>query len=399
VKRPSVRTVPAHAVPASAGTGRNPLLIEADALLALAPQLRATPSMQDLNRLRSRIVEMLREFEARALARSIGSVRIARARTVLGALIDEVIQSMPWGAGAGWQSLAVVSAERSGRVHIAAPVEHLLEVSAQSSRDRELQELIWVALALGFDSCPRASESERDPLERIRARLAPPRPDRRLHGRGELSPHWRPAVSRGSALGSWLPLWVSTAVAAGLLAALYFSLALLLGASSDRVYSRIASLRSASAQPSAPAPAAPARLALWLEGASAQGRLVVRDEIDRSVIVLPGRDLFDPDAASLRASAGATLREVAAALHRTVGRVEVIGHTDGTAARSLRYPSEWDLSVERARVVGRALQAFGLEAARVRFDGRADSEPLAVNDIARLRSGNDRVEILLLAGR
>jgi type VI secretion system protein ImpK len=79
--------------------------------------------------------------------------------------------------------------------------------------------------------------------------------------------------------------------------------------------------------------------------------------------------------------------------------VLVIGHTDHDTDPSARFPSNWELSVERAHAVHDALALFGIPEARMRYDGRADTEPLppaAANQPA-VHSG--RIEIVLLAGR
>jgi type VI secretion system protein ImpK len=196
-----------------------------------------------------------------------------------------------------------------------------------------------------------------------------------------------------------LPLWVTSLVAAALLAVLYFSLALSLGEKSDRVYAQLAALRPEKAASPQPLPASQPRLADLLSASVAAQRLTVRDEIDRSVVVLPDEALFEAGTAALRTAGLESLRPVAAALQSTPGRVLVVGHTDGKATRSARYPSDWDLSVDRARSVHDALRALGVGAARLRFDGRADTEPLMTTGATPLSSGNGRIEIVLLAGR
>jgi type VI secretion system protein ImpK len=235
-----------------------------------------------------------------------------------------------------------------------------------------------------------------------------------------LSARWRPEVRRAGALASWLPLWVGSFTAAGLLALLYFSLALMLGSQSDRIFKQIATLRLASfakAPSSAKAPsfakategkpegkpeampAAQPRLLPLLGPVATQAGLQVRDEADRSVVTLRDEALFEAGTANLLHSASASLGPVSAALQRVVGRVVVIGHTDAGSERSARYPSTWELSVERARTVRDALVALGLPAARLSYDGRADTEAAAQAAAKEAPPHNGRIEIVLLAGR
>jgi flagellar motor protein MotB len=126
---------------------------------------------------------------------------------------------------------------------------------------------------------------------------------------------------------------------------------------------------------------------------------MVRDEIDRSVIVVPDVQLFETGGATLRPAGIDLLRPIAAALLRTPGRIQIIGHTDGTTARSARYPSDWELSVDRARAVQEALRNLGIAPSRLGYDGRASIEPFRVDDRTRAIDGDGRIEIVLLAGR
>ena len=77
----------------------------------------------------------------------------------------------------------------------------------------------------------------------------------------------------------------------------------------------------------------------------------------------------------------------------------VTGHTDNTPMRSMRFPSNWHLSEERARTVQGLIVAAGVPADRVRAEGRADGEPLVPNDSAANRALNRRVEVMLLTAR
>jgi len=374
------------------------MLVDADEVLALVSQLRASAAAPEPKLLRTKTGDLLREFEIRVQLRGVPQARVERARTILAALVDDVVGAMPWGADAAWVPLTF---ERgAGRAVVgpgAAPgaAQALARVAGEVAQDIELQELVCVALALGFD---RRERAEGDELMRLRASLVTRVLAAQAGTDADLSPQWRSEVNRGGPLASWLPLWVTTMVAAALLAVLYFGLALSLGVKSDRLYAQIALVRPAGAAMARPMPAAQARLAGLLAPLAGAQRLAVRDDIDRSVVQLPAPDLFEPGTATLRGAAADTLGAVARALKSSPGRVQVLAFTDGKSDRSARYPSDWDLSVEQARAVRDSLASLGVEPGRLRFDGRADSEPLAAADLSS-RIGANRVEILLMAGR
>jgi type VI secretion system protein ImpK len=364
------------------------LLWAADTVLTWGSHLRSSAAVGDLARVREQLRSALREFQSRARAAGSGPQRVAQASAVLAALLDHVVTSMPWGAQAGWQSLAAHSATApAGR-----PALQLLEVARASPSDAGLNELIAVVLALGFEA--RTASADTAVIDQVRAYVTQPTANpASLTG---LSPRWRAAVARGPALSGWLPLWASGLAAAALLAVAYVGARVSLGAKSDGLYARIAALQVPESAPR-PLPAAEPRLAAPLAAQVGAGALAVRDEIDRSVIVIPEAALFPAGEATLAPNINAVLGPIAAALQGEAGRIDVLGHTDGTLVPSARYPSEWELSVERARAVAAALRALGVAASRLTYDGRADVEPLL--GAAGGFGGNGRIEIVLLAGR
>lgn len=395
--RRSAPRKPAASAEAGASAGPNPLMSEAEALLALVPQLRSTAQIADLAKLRTRIVGLLQEFDEGLRRRGVGSGPAQKAHLVLCALIDEVVEAMPWGTGGRWERLNPWQAAAAGRPGAAA-IQQFVQMAEDRAANRDLRELIYVALALGFDARGRGLSAGAGDPEQIRSRVAA-----LLKREGDadaqpLSVRWRPAVGRANAFGSWLPLWVGTFVVAGLLAVLYFSLALALSSSSDRVFAQIASLRLPAPTATKAAAAQQARLAPLLSTGDSQN-LQVRDEVDRSVVTVRDDILFEAATANLLRAGADALRPVAAALQRTPGRILVLGHTDSHSERSARFPSNWELSVERARAVHDAFLLFGVPAARMRYDGRADTEPLTAGGANPAQVHSGRIEIVLQAGR
>ena len=114
--------------------------------------------------------------------------------------------------------------------------------------------------------------------------------------------------------------------------------------------------------------------------------------------VVPDTPLFDPGEGGLKASGVEVLRPIVAALKVNPGRVEIVGHTDGSLQKSARYPSDWELSVDRARAVRDALRDLGLDGARLRYDGRGSIEPASIDGTESV-TGDGRITIVLLAGR
>jgi type VI secretion system protein ImpK len=74
---------------------------------------------------------------------------------------------------------------------------------------------------------------------------------------------------------------------------------------------------------------------------------------------------------------------VAEALDRVPGAILVTGHTDDVPIRTARFPSNWELSTERAASVVKLIAGKLKDPARLRAEGLADSSPVAPNDSAR----------------
>ncbi|MEO7245074.1 MAG: type VI secretion system protein TssL, long form, partial [Rubrivivax sp.] len=138
----------------------------------------------------------------------------------------------------------------------------------------------------------------------------------------------------------------------------------------------------------------PPRLAALLAAEIQAKQVVVRDDADRSVVTLPGDGMFGAGSADVRAVELPLLARVGAALAKVPGTVLISGHTDSVPIRSLRYPSNWHLSKDRALAV-RDVLARGVPPARLTAEGRADTEPVDDNGSAPGRARNRRVEITL----
>ena len=94
-------------------------------------------------------------------------------------------------------------------------------------------------------------------------------------------------------------------------------------------------------------PAPSPRLAGSLADEAAVSKLSVRDEIDRSVIVVPGSELFEPGGTTLRPDAAPLVQAIAAALRISVRTVE--SHRR-TVLRKLEVSSAAQLARAVARI-------------------------------------------------
>jgi len=375
----------------------NPLVSAAGKLLVLTAKLRNLAQPPNVPALRASTAEAVNQFDQNARRAGVSNESVLAARYVLCTALDEAVANTPWGVQAGWnkQSLLV---QFHNETWGGEKVFQLLAKLAQDvPTHRQLLELIYSVLALGFEGRYRVVDNGRAQLDAVRQRLADLIAKDRPPVEAELSPHWRGQGAGTVRLRESLPLWVFAAGFALLLALAWFGLRLALNHRSDTTYAAVSSLRVPNIQIAPPAaPAKAPRLARFLEPEIRQGLVTVTDEADRSVVRLRGDSFFGSGSAEPMAASLPVLRRIGQALAEVKGEVLITGHSDNQPIRSLRYPSNWHLSAARADAVKGALTTL-VEPARMRADGKADAEPVAPNDTPANRARNRRVEVVLLA--
>jgi chemotaxis protein MotB len=127
------------------------------------------------------------------------------------------------------------------------------------------------------------------------------------------------------------------------------------------------------------------------------GKLSVRIVRNRMVVELPEDVLFDSGSARLKKDGETVLIELAPVLVGFEQQLfQVGGHTDNVPIHTRRFPSNWELSAERALNVTKLLIKYGMSAQRVSAAAYAETQPVATNDTAEGRAQNRRIEIALL---
>lgn len=392
-------TVAMDALPAlPAAAGMSPLLQAAAPLLSTGARLRTTAQHANPAALRDALVAGVERFEAQLSAAGLPQEQVVGGRYIVCSFLDECAASTPWGGSGAWSSRSLLvhfHNESWGGEKVFQLLGRLAENPAQH---RPLLELLNAVLALGFEGRYRVQNEGRETLRQLRERLTGLLRQQAGPLQPELSPQWQGVPPPPSRLRDGLPLWVLASLAGALLLLVFIALRMALHAQTDASFQALQSLRPQTAAAAAPPlPAPQPRLANLLAPEIQQGRLVVQDFADRSVVTITGDSLFAPGSAELSASAQPLVQRVAEALAQLPGAVGIYGHSDSQPIRSLRFPSNWHLSQERARSV-EILLAGKVDTRRLRSEGRADSEPIADNATPAGRAKNRRVEIVLAAG-
>ena len=87
--------------------------------------------------------------------------------------------------------------------------------------------------------------------------------------------------------------------------------------------------------------------------------------------------------------------KIGEALNEEAGKIKVVGHTDAQPIKNVRFPSNWHLSMERAKAVAALVKAPMKDPNRVDVDGKGEKDPIADNATPDGRQRNRRVEILI----
>jgi chemotaxis protein MotB len=116
------------------------------------------------------------------------------------------------------------------------------------------------------------------------------------------------------------------------------------------------------------------------------------------VIRVSESTFFDLGSADLRMEAMDVLDLIAGFLLRIPNHIRIEGHTDNLPIQTSRYPSNWELSVNRATVCVRYLIVkHQFPPARISALGYGEYRPIASNDLPESRIKNRRVDIIVLS--
>ncbi|WP_137181638.1 type VI secretion system protein TssL, long form [Roseomonas sp. AR75] len=395
------------------GIGTSPLLSAAQPLLQLIGRLRNTVSQPDPGELRERAVAAMRRFEQEARGAGVPMEQLRPAHYALCAGLDDVVLNTPWGSQGGWANRSLISTFHQ-EVQAGERFFALLQKLQQSpGTSLPVLELMYVILALGFQGRYRLSPRGPAELDRVREELyaiitrqrgATPDPELSARWHGVAAPY-RPARAR-------VPIWVMASAVAAMLGGLFVWLSGGLESQTDGLLARaqaappaampqIARVAPVRPPPPPPPPAAPPapgtldKLRAFLAPEIQQGIVAVLGTDAAPLIRIRNRGMFPSGSATLSQNFLPIMTRIGEALRDEPGPVLVIGHSDNQPIRTVRFPSNFALSAARAEAARDAILRGLGDPARISFEGRADTEPVADNNTAEGREANRRIEVLL----
>ncbi|HNW82880.1 MAG TPA: OmpA family protein [bacterium] len=127
------------------------------------------------------------------------------------------------------------------------------------------------------------------------------------------------------------------------------------------------------------------------------GKLTVNIRKGRMIVSLSSDILFPSGKTTLTDEGKAALAELSETLKTLEDRsFLVVGHSDSTPIKTSRFPSNWELSSQRAIEVARLMIDNGVKPEMLTAAGQAEFDAIADNDTPENKAKNRRVEIVFL---
>ena len=388
-----------------AAPNENPIMRAAGPLLLLLGRLRVALLRASFASLMELVADAIKFFEKDIRSAGIPEQQANIAKYILCATADDIVQNIPTEDRHVWTQYSMLSrffGERIGGVRF---FEELDKALKDPLINYPLLELQHTCLALGFQGVHRSAPSGQAALQQIQRNLYETLRRVRPKVAHDLSPRWQGQKLASSASRLRVPLWVVASVVSALLLGLYITLLALLSGGSDTIAASAATLHPtgrieiarrviAPPPPLPPPPPANAQLPRIKRELSDECITVSQSG---SVIVIRLCDLalFESGRAEVRNAFKPAAARIARLLDQESGFIKVVGHTDNVPIKSVRFPSNWHLSVERAKAVAELLKQGISRPDRLQVDGKGAEVPIDSNATPDGRSKNRRVEILI----
>ncbi|WP_440872595.1 type VI secretion system protein TssL, long form [Vibrio diabolicus] len=381
--------------------GNNPLLAEANGLLSIIGQIRATATHSDPLFLKETLAQKLRDYENRLRHHDVDLGTIDTARYCLCCSLDEAVLNTNWGGHSFWSHDSLLSSFYASSQGGEAFFKYLDKCMAQPDTNLDLLELMYVCLSLGFLGQYRLEKNGLESHRKLRRQIIA---ILKSYGRGipqELSNSIEQHILNGSKASDRAPLWVVCSVTAALLVCIFMYFSYELNRASNRTFSQLVNLvqpqqlNQDTTSESKSAPIAE-RISMYLATEIGKGLINVEPLQDRVRISLKSQDLFESGSADVVAYIQPVISKLARTLESTQGKIIVTGHTDDRPIFTSKYPSNWHLSLARATAMSEQLISNSALEGRVIPEGLGDARPLVENNSDENRAINRRIEIDLL---
>ncbi|WP_343291590.1 type VI secretion system protein TssL, long form [Vibrio harveyi] len=381
--------------------GSNPILAEANGILSIIGQIRATASHSDVLFLKETLAQKLRDYENRLRQQNINLETIDTARYCLCCAIDEAVLNTHWGSQSTWSHDSLLTSFYSSSQGGEAFFQHLETCMSFPETQLDLLELMYVCMSLGFVGQYRLEKNGLETHRRLRKQVVSVL---KSNGRGlqqRLSDNIESRLLNGSQVAERAPLWVVCSVTLAILVCIFMFFSYDLNKASNQTFASLINLISPNQTEMAPTSDSQVikvaeRVSMYLATEINKELVTVEALSDRVRISLKAQDLFESGSAEVVEYIQPVISKLSRTLETTEGKILVTGHTDDNPIFTSKYPSNWHLSLARATAMSEQLIANSALEGRVLPEGLGDARPLAENSTDENRALNRRIEIDLM---
>lgn len=384
-------------------------------LLVLVGRLQSVAEHPNIEDFKAFATESIKHYES--ISFGFGDARGSKLSKYcsfgLCCLIDEVALSTPWGLSSSWKDknlLDTFHGEEDGSHKF---FELLDELEAEPSQNLGALQLFYLFLELGYEGkyrdMPNGGREIHDlrnqlyrTIETTRQQLDPP----------GLSSSWEGVPGKKNPLLEYVPFWVIMAVTFGVMVIAFAAFSFILSQDADNALRTLAEISAeqfegeelvieeyAGDGPVAIEPdlvrntvdIEELKLLLFLE--IDDGILEVIEEPEHFVLRIKDPDLFRSGSHQVQDGHSELIETIGGFLRGSDTHLLVTGHTDDVPVRSLKYPSNWELSRARAEEVKEILAEHSGLDRQIKSQGLADTVNIVPNSNAQNRAINRRVEI------
>ncbi|MFC1654266.1 OmpA family protein [Myxococcota bacterium] len=127
------------------------------------------------------------------------------------------------------------------------------------------------------------------------------------------------------------------------------------------------------------------------------GTLQVKIRNGRMIVQMSSDVVFPSASVRIKAEAKEAIMELAQTISTFTDRkFQIVGHSDPTPIHTARFPSNWELSSQRAIEVVKLMVEAGVPPEMISAAGNAEFDPLTENETPEGRTTNRRVEIVFV---
>lgn len=393
----------------------NPIMRAAGPLLQLLGRLRVALMRASFASLMEQVADAVKFFETDIRSAGISEQQANTAKYILCATADDIVQHIPTDERHVWAQYSMLSrffGERVGGVRF---FEILDRLKTDPLVNYPVLELQHACLALGFQGMHRASANGVTGLQVIQRNLYELLRQVRPRVMRDLSPHWRGQNLANRRRRVRIPVWLVASVVAALLFAGFISLRTWLASNTEKAAQLAFSLHPTdkielkrkiiAAAPPIPPPLPPPplpdkitqlqRIRAALAAENTACRMTADQTASFIVIRVCNLILFESGKATVLEQFKPVAARLAATLEKEPGKIRVVGHTDNSPISTARFPSNFELSLERAKAASAVLKLGLTNPGRVEVDGKGADVPIDNNTTPEGRANNRRVEIFI----